>query len=96
MRLLLFSGLVNLFIMTRPKSVSVRRAGGAFSLADALTLTDIGTDVHDHQALTSSAGSTACFAFQALKPPLRAAASKPILLSRRAARALVASSGQVQ
>ena len=43
-----------------------------------------------------STGSTGCFAFQASKPPSRAVAWKPSLFSRRAARALVASSGQVQ
>lgn len=50
----------------------------------------------DHLALTTSVGSTVCSAFQELKPPLRAAASKPFLFSLRAARTLVASSGQVQ
>jgi hypothetical protein len=43
-----------------------------------------------------STGSTGCSAFQASKPPSRAEARKPVLFSRRAARALVASSGQVQ
>ena len=43
-----------------------------------------------------STGSTGYFAFQASKPPSRADARKPNLFSRRAARALVASSGQVQ
>jgi hypothetical protein len=43
-----------------------------------------------------STGSAGYFAFQASKPPSRADARKPILFSRRAARALVASSGQVQ
>jgi hypothetical protein len=50
------------------------------------------------QIATSSLwrGSTGYFTFQASKPPSRAAAWNPNLLSCRAARALVASSGQVQ
>ena len=44
----------------------------------------------------SSTGATGYFSFQASKPPRRAEASKPIFCSRRAARALVASSAQVQ
>ncbi len=47
-------------------------------------------------ARSASAGSTGYRAFQASKPPSRAAALKPNLFSLRAARALVASSGQVQ
>ncbi|MDQ3913468.1 MAG: hypothetical protein M3305_17190, partial [Actinomycetota bacterium] len=51
---------------------------------------------HRASACSASAGSTGYLAFQASKPPSRAAALKPNLFSLRAARALVASSGQVQ
>jgi hypothetical protein len=51
---------------------------------------------HRDSARSTSAGSTGYLAFHASKPPSRAAALKPNLFSLRAARALVASSGQVQ
>jgi hypothetical protein len=51
---------------------------------------------HRDSARSASAGSTGYLAFQASKPPSRAAALKPSLFSLRATRALVASSGQVQ
>jgi hypothetical protein len=51
-----------------------------------------------HRASTrsTSAGSTGYLSFQVSKPPSKAAALKPNLFSLRAARALVASFGQVQ
>src|SRR5207302_11105988 len=54
---------------------------------------DFGRKAH---ATCSSTGSVGCCRRQASKPPFSATASNPIFFSWRAARALVASLGQVQ
>jgi hypothetical protein len=53
-------------------------------------------NARDACATASAASSAGCEARHASKPPRRAAASKPASVSCRAARALVASFGQVQ
>ena len=75
---------------------SVDRTRSVFGPLDGSAGSIGGAVAPQRAARSGSAGSTACPPFQASKPPSSAAASNPILLSLRAARALVASSGQVQ